>query len=292
LYTANRIHLKTGIPVAYDFRDIPEQNMSIFFSFKSRLKLARNSLFRAKCLQKASFVTTVSLWHQKFLSQFNNNVHLIYNGFDSELFYATEKHKISPYFDIVYTGSVEDTMSRDPSFLFKALSILQKKNSALSKELRVVFYSSDISFQKVKNLCLEIAPDIIGLLHHHEFVPFEEIPQILRDASVLLVLSAPAKIGCNGMMTTKFFEYLGVNRPILQTQSDEGCLEEVMKSADAGCSARSIEDALTFIEKMYLQWKSQGYTSSSSNQDIVKAFSRKVQVAQFEALFNLIPCKQ
>lgn len=88
------------------------------------------------------------------------------------------------------------------------------------------------------------------------------------------------------MMSTKFFEALGVEKPILCVRSDEDCLEKAIRETNAGLAGRNEEEVYQFLRNTYQQWKEQGYTSANIRKEILSKYSRKDQAAQFVEIFN------
>ena len=92
--------------------------------------------------------------------------------------------------------------------------------------------------------------------------------------------------GPKGVLTTKLFEYLGMERPVLCVRSDEGLLEQTIRDAKIGVAARTVDDAYTFLLEKYEEWKLNGYTTVQVNIDYKRQFSRKIQAKQFVDFFN------
>jgi hypothetical protein len=89
-------------------------------------------------------------------------------------------------------------------------------------------------------------------------------------------------------MTTKFFEALAVQRPILCVQGDEGCLEETIRLTRAGLSAHNVAETRQFIEQYYKQWLASGQTTIDADRAEIEKFSRKTQAEQFIRIFEQI----
>ena len=119
-----------------------------------------------------------------------------------------------------------------------------------------------------------------------DFVDFHEVPGVLSTSSIALLLTNLASSnGPNGVLTTKFFDYLGTERPVLCVRSDEGILENAIHNAGIGVSARSTLDAYNFILERWNEWKEKGYTYAKVNQEFKERFTRKAQAKQFVDLF-------
>lgn len=189
-----------------------------------------------------------------FLHQFNKNVHLIYNGFDPVQFYT--KDVVSDSFLITYIGKIYE---------FQDISLVE---------------------QAIRELNL---PDVQLNLHtpDHNTIPITSVGTELRKSSMAVVLTNPS---AKGMMTTKFFEALGCEKPVLCVPSDEGCLAQTIKNTNAGIATSDIEEIKAFILEKYREWKTNGFT----HQAVInkEQFSRQHQAEQFEQLFLELINKQ
>jgi hypothetical protein len=52
-------------------------------------------------------------------------------------------------------------------------------------------------------------------------------------------------------MTTKFFEAVGVEKPVLCVPNDEGCLAQVIEEVNAGLAANTALEVQDFIKEKY-----------------------------------------
>lgn len=127
---------------------------------------------------------------------------------------------------------------------------------------------------------------LLGYMDLYPYVEASQVPSILNNSSILLQLANTAsQSGPKGIMTTKLFEAMAVEKPMLCVRSDEACLEAAIREANAGASARTAQEAYDFIKYYFERWKTDGYTSVSVNKEVVKRYSRKEQAAQFMDLF-------
>ena len=294
--TAYKLSKKKHIPLLIDLRDIVEQfpsneHISKKFTYSKKInqvianvltkKLLRQ---RNKVLQEANAVTTVSPWHIDVLKHYAKNVYLIYNGFDPELF--VPKLSASHTFKITYTGRLMSAELRDPSLLFEAVANLYNAEKISPETLRIQFYTDDES----KNIISRLATTyrIISFTDYFGYVSNHSIPDILNDSSVLLLLTNKSTIGISpkGIMTTKVFEYLAVEKPVLCVRSDEGCLAETIRETKSGIAANTVEQVEYFIMEKYAEWQQNGYTHQQTNRQKVKQFSRKEQAEQFVCIFE------
>ena len=260
------------------FKSIPWLDKKITSFFKNRLLNKRNQV-----LKQADCVTTVSPWHVKTLKSYNPRTHLIYNGYDPELFFPQLIK--SKQFIIVYTGRLISLATRDPHLLFGAIARLNKEQLISSQKVRLHWYMDKYSKEVLSKLAENY--QISDYMDYFEYVPAAQIPEILNHSSKLLQLANKmSESGPKGIMTTKLFEALAVEKPILCVRSDEAYLEETINKTHSGIAARTEEEVYQFILTHYKQWEKEGYTYINVERENVKPFSRQKQADQFMQLFT------
>jgi hypothetical protein len=122
-------------------------------------------------------------------------------------------------FVITYAGRVTDTKVRDPEAFFHGLEIFLTSPSVEPRDVQVDFWGSEESV---------LAPFIATLTHPeqvavHPPVAYTDVPKLLSESVVLLLLTARGRVG---ILFTKLFEYLAVNRPVLVSPNDGGALQK------------------------------------------------------------------
>ena len=273
------------IPVITDIRDLAEQapgNQVNYLAHQSRwLRMfvapyqRINILRRNRQLQQADLVTTVSPWHVAFLKQINPNTHLIYNGYDANIY--TPEDVRTDEFIISYCGKFFGKPIQDADLLFAALKQLNEL------PYRLVIHTNPEGCRLLQALAGKygVQADING------YIPQSEVLKLYRRSSILLVLTNLASAqNVHGMMTTKFYEALGVEKPVLCVRSDEECLAQVISETNAGIAATSADEVKAFILDKYQQWQQNGFTRQAVKGK--QMFSRQEQVRQFEQL--IIQC--
>lgn len=294
LPTAARLTKQWNLPLIADLRDIAEQwgetpymQHPICTPFRSVNKqltqtYTRQSIRqRNKALETASSVITVSPWHQKTLQPVHPSVRLIYNGYDEYTFIP--KNIPSETFHIIYTGKIYDVQLRNPLLLFQALDALREQGR-LPENLSVDFYCEKGIQDELSELAKRHC--IADRIHIDNFVSNQQVIPLLHRSSICLILTNKADHnGPHGIMTTKFFEALGVEKPVLCVPSDEECLADVIQQTNAGLAATSVEEIQAFILDKYAEWKKNGFTRQAVLQEEKQRFSRQYQAKQFEQLF-------
>ena len=289
LEAASQVARKAGLPFVADLRDVIEQYTGNEF-LKHKLPDWIASRYRTRSIRKrnrvlkqADWVTTISSWHVELLKQYNPNVSLIYNGFDPELFYSQVIP--TPVFTIAYTGRVLSLAMRDPSLLFEAVARLARENYILPDYFRIGWYVDEASQRLLLPLIKKY--DLASYTDFHGIVAAAKIPNILNRSSVLLLLTNKADAqGPKGVMTTKIFEAFAVEKPVLCVRSDEGVLADTISRAHAGVSARTADEAYTFIRGQYDVWRRKRSTHAAVDRTFVQSFSRRSQAEQFIHIFD------
>ncbi len=269
------------LPVITDIRDLAEQapgNQVNYLAHQSRaLRIfvkpyqQVNICRRNRQLRQADCITTVSPWHVAFLKQFNPRTELIYNGYDADI-YKPEDVRCKE-FVISYCGKFFGKPIQDADLLFAALAQLREL------PYRLVIHTNPDGRQLFRALA-----ELYGVnAEINGYIPQSEVLQLYRKSSILLVLTNQASAqNVHGLMTTKFYEALGIEKPVLCVRSDEECLAQVIAETNAGIAATTVEEVKAFIMDKYGEWQAKGFTRQPVKGKQV--FSRQQQVRQFEQL--------
>ena len=298
MQAAWRLSKKNGLPLVVDLRDIIEQYSGNEFITHSLPKLfgidkiissnfkKRNLQLRNKILRDAACVISVSPWHVLVLSEYNDNTKLIYNGFDSEVFYPA--HKRAEQFFITYTGRLLSVAMRSPDLLFQALERLANEHIITPDMFRLRWFVDEKSKQIIEKET-EKYSNLSAFMDYKGYVAASKIPEILNESEIILLLTNKSDSkGPKGIMTTKFFESLAVGKPILCVRGDEGYLEAVINRTRSGLSAHNVDEVYDFIKQHFLRWKENLPYKDCSDKEEIKKFSRESQAKQFIEIFNHI----
>ena len=286
------------LPFIVDLRDIIEQytgNEFITHNLPKFLGLDKliASIFRKrslatrnKILKNAAALTTISPWHASVLKQYNAKTQLIYNGYDPEVFYPDDIK--ADKFYITYTGRLLSTAMRNPDLLFHAVKRLAEEGVISPDSFQVRWFTDSKSTQNI----LAAANKYDGIeayMKYFGYVPASEIPKVLNESNILLLLTNKSDAnGPKGVMTTKFFESLAVEKPILCVRGDEGCLEEVINRTRSGLSAHNVDEVYDYIKDHYTSWRKGKPCVNNPDKEEIKKFSREAQAQQFIRLFDQI----
>ena len=293
LRTTKRLAEKYHLPYIVDLRDIAEQWGNIPYqthriSASMLINKCLGSIYqkinlwqRNKVLRQAQAVVTISSWHQAILRQFNPNTFLIYNGFDQNEF--VPKDIDSPVFRIAYTGKIYNTEFRDPRLMLQAVSELVREGQIKLAHIEISFHIDTPSIPSIQQLAEYYG--VSDICHINGYIPKSELTGFLHNSSVLMVLTClSTPQGSHGILGTKFYEALGVEKPVLCVRSDEECLAEVIRLTNAGIAAGNKEQAKDFLLQQYNIWLQNGFTRQPVVQTKKQLFTRQYEAAQFEQL--------
>ena len=87
-------------------------------------------------------------------------------------------------------------------------------------------------------------------------------------------------------MTTKLFEAIGTQKPVLCVRSDEDCLERCISKSGIGVAARTADEAERFLLEQFGQWKEKGFTRAAVTPQAMELYSRRNQTGQFAELLD------
>ena len=269
LGAAQRIAKALNVPLICDVRDLEEQVDDSTYQYRHqawytmpfrRLYRAIYTRRRNRVLCAAHAITTVSSWHAEFIQNLTARrsnsaaVYTIYNGFDDRQFYPEDIP--TDTFTITYIGSLFDW-----------------QKPALEKVRRVI---DELNQSIIENRKSKIEFD----LHtpQHNTVPHDRLGDAIRRSGIMLVLTSEQT---HGMLTTKFYEALGCEKPILCVPSDKGALADLIAYTHAGIATDGIEAIKTFVLEQYRQWKQNGFTRQHTQHR--NEFTRN---AQYDKLYN------
>ena len=179
-------------------------------------------------LTKADEVVTVSNACAEGLEEIaKRKIHVVTNGYNFPEFDST-KVELDKDFTISHFGSMPFT--RNPLVLWKALSQLLQTNTELASLLKINLIGT-VDYQVIdslKEFGLEKYVTVTPPIPHQESI-------LLQRSSQLLLLVANNSGNVKGILTGKFFEYLGAKRPIIAIGENESDLQAIVNHTKCGC---------------------------------------------------------
>ena len=245
-----------NIPLHVDLRDLDEQVPGAQYQHHRQWWVrpfrewyrAANIRRRNSILRRATSISSVSPWHTEYISSIlHRTPSTIYNGFDAKQFYWSEIK--SDTFLISYIGKLYD---------FQDIRPIEDAVQELNLP--------DLRLQIIQG-----------------GIPTDEVGDLIRQSSIMIVLTNKE---AKGMMTTKFYEALGCEKPVLCYPDDEGVLSAAIKATNAGIATDDKEVVKAFILDKYAEWKANGFSRQAVNQAEQKRFSRQYQTRQMEQVLS------
>ncbi len=219
---------------------------------------SRHKKLEKSVLQTADHVITVSKACAEGLQDIaERKVDVVTNGFIFPEFNAQEV-QLDKAFTIAHFGSMPN--ARNPMALWKALQGAIKINPAIAEHLQLKLVGP-VDFQIIEDIKkhqLERNMKLIPSVSHAESLVMQRSAQIL-----LLVANNAGNV--KGILTGKFFEYLGAKRPILAIGMADGDLHLALGETQSGqfCDFSDEEAMTAFVLDTFGKFQ-QGALHSSS----------------------------
>lgn len=265
------------VPLLVDFRDIVEQD--VHEGLRARLLYLRHLVRRYWATRRAFHAIAVSDEQQRILARrLAIPVTTIVNGYDEAMFLPLPAVR-TEIFLINYVGRILGQWLRDPTPFFTALDRLHADPDVMHGDIQVRFYGCEDAI---------LHPLLVG--HRcQEWVTlkprldYAQVPILIGQSGINLVLT---NRGRTGVLTTKFFEYLAVRRPILCVPDDGGALATAIATTRSGLASAEPVEIAGYIKRLYLDWKSAEGLVPVADSKGVEAFSRRNGACQLATLLD------
>ena len=104
----------------------------------------------------------------------------------------------------------------------------------------------------------------------------------MTESSVLVALGAAASNGQHGILGTKIFEAIGMEKPFVLIPSDEDSMAALIQQTGIGLAAKTTAQLKSFLLDKYAEWQANGFTRQTVNNKEI--FTRRYQARQFEQI--------
>lgn len=241
------IKKKFGVKWIIDYRDpwtlgYPTLGFSTFAD-KLRRIFQRND--ELKFLEFADYIITVSESLKKtFPEKYWSKIHVVPNGANTDEMDFTKINSRPNTFSLVYAGTIH-FQQLQRTYFFDVLKTFIAKNNIQPENFKLHFIGSKDSTE------LE---EIVEQLHLEDYfnitsrLALEDLYSYMYEASMFLHLKYDDR---DKIITSKQFEYLALQKPILLPESDEGDLEESILGNNAGFVCSSPNELINVLETQY-----------------------------------------
>ncbi|MEE9349462.1 MAG: glycosyltransferase [Flavobacteriaceae bacterium] len=248
-----------------DFRD-PWTDIDYFHQLPLTKKaLKKHTELEALVLKNADNVIVIGKTMQSNYLKFNENTHVIPNGFDT--FNENESVSLTKKFSLLHIGMLNS--DRNHTMLWKVLSELMTENRKFSDDLEIKLIGKICTeaMDSIKQYNLSNKVTHIDYIKHQAVFAQQQAAQVL----ILLINNVPS---AKGIITGKIFEYLQAKRPILAIAPNDGDLAEIIKNTNSGMVVSFNDEASLkkSILSLYESYKNNTLAVSSKN---IEKYHRK-----------------
>ena len=282
----NKIAKKMGLPFVADFRD-PWVNIDYYHDIKrSRFTLSLDRYLEGKILSRADAVITVSPGCEDLLVAGHKNMdhdrfHVIYNGFDAEVYPDPMPEPPDDKFIITYIGNLP--RNRYTPVLFQAIAELKKENKIAPEKFQLRFFGNiDRSVHS------ELAKfNIDDLLQVDDFIPHQQAIMRICQSHLLLLLINNTKTR-GAIVTGKLFEYLASRRRIFAIGPTDGDAANILAQTGTGSifEYEDEEGMKDFLFRKYQEFQHGKWQPISGAQ--IDKYERSNQLKQLAAIFEKV----
>lgn len=267
---------KLGIKWVADFRD-PWTQIDFYEQLLPGEKAdQKHKRLEKMCLEEADRVVTVSNACAEGLELIGKRkVDVITNGYEFPEFDPT-KVTLDDKFTISHFGSMP--FARNPLALWKALEIIVSENETFKNNLRIRLIGT-VDHKVIRSAeehGLSSFIEIIPPVSHSESIAMQRSTQLL-----LLVANNTGNV--KGILTGKFFEYLGAQRPIVAIGLHGSDLESAINSTKAGCFV-DFEDSVNLTENIRSSFENYQKNALYSSVENLKHFHSSHLAKKFISL--------
>lgn len=218
---ARYIYNKYNIPYIVDLRD-PWSFQKTKKTLKTTLIKIKNILKEFYTFSKASYILTVNETmtneYRRIYPIFKNKIITITNGYDEDDFKLIEPKKYKN-FTVVYAGKFGVSAGfRDPSVLFEAMQKLK------NEKLVIDFVHVGNKEQVVIDLAKKY--NVYRNCHFVGFKDYKESLEYCKGADIQILITGFE----SSEMTTKIFDYMGCNKPIVAVSTKHNELYKICKN--------------------------------------------------------------
>jgi len=272
LTAADGLSRRFGVPWVADLRDLPDE-LDARPGWPARRHARLQS---AVCRSASALVTVTPPLAERLGTRYPGPVHVVYNGYDPDDF-AEPVTPEGKTFDVVYCGAVRG--ERNPRLLLDALDELLAANRPALERVRVRFHGVGRGFFS-KHVGGRPCARLVTATPR---IPHAECIRLERRAAVLLLLSHRRGLG---VMTSKVFEYLGAERPILSVPGDGGVTDTLLEETGAGRVGRTPGEIAEVLLEWLDAWERTGRVPWHGRRGAVAKYTRRRQAGRLARVLD------
>jgi len=275
------LHHGTGTPWVADLHD-PWTDIS-YYDDLPHTRWARriDAALERHVLSSASAVTTVSpSWAELFARKAENQYAVVENGFSEQEFEPIDETPSDDRFVLAHVGKLY--ASRTPTAVWAALGRLREEEAIPQLRIRLIG-SVDPAVEQALD-----THGLTSLVDRTPFLPHEEaIREMARSTLLLLVIEPFAE--AEGMITSKLYEYLASERPVLGVGPPDGDAHNLLRRHDAGTVVEwsDVDRAADVLRAHYDAWAA-GAPRTGADRAELEAHTRRHQARRMARVLDAI----
>lgn len=273
---ASKLQRYSQLPWVAEFRDLWSDN---HVDLRIPVVHKLDSWLEDKILKSCNALVTVSEPLKECLERKHSKpTYVVYNGYDEDDY--PKKADLTKKLTLTYTGTIYPG-KRDPSHLFAAIASLSKDKKITPDIFQVRFYGPNQMIIKA----LAEKYGIKGYIYIGGTISYEESLARQCESWILLLLewNDPS---AKGVLTGKFFEYLGAKRPILCIGYNEGSIGKILKETEAGKILNKSADIERFLIRCIYEYKKGNDSLGFMMRDSALNFSRRTAAENLSKVFS------
>ncbi len=272
---------KFGAKWIIDYRDpwtlgYPTLSYSMFAN-TLRKHIQRNE--ELKFLEHADHIITVSeSLKNTFPEKYHHKISIISNGANTDEIDFSKINSTPDCFSIVYAGTIYP-QQLDNTYFFDVVKKFISDNEIIPENFKLHFIGSDGSSdleEIIQQLNLE---DYVNITQR---LSLEDLYDYMYDASLFLHLKYANR---DKIITSKQFDYLALQKPILLPQSDKGDIAESIVNNKAGYICENKDDLYFLLQQEYTKFINREDIRIYRTESFLNSISRNYSS---EKLLNLI----
>ena len=263
-----------------DYRDEwTTSEINEFGFFRGKIN-SLHQYFEKKWISKADLVTANTNYAKsKLISLHGDKCEKLLNGFDEKIANKGQDELTFNQLVIVHNGTLYPTQKLD--LLKEALLEIEiPDNFTIKLKFPGIKIKADIS-----NLVEKQFQNVPINLELTDRLPKKEIIEMQQKADVLLMVAHEGK---KGIVGSKLYEYLSLEKKVLLCPTDNDELEETLLGSNLGIIINDKKELIIELEKLIKSKIQNGLVNSSPNCEIINTFARSEQVKLLAKYINKI----
>lgn len=223
--TALKLKEKHNINWVADLRD-PWTNVYYNKLFpRTKLTEKKDKALEKKVSENADLISVVSNGLKEEFGKYNDNIKVLYNGFDTEDIEKNTNFKKNKKFTLSYIGNFKP--NQNVVGLWNALGDICKENSNFKKDLKISLTGNADSsiIESIKDNKLN------DNLEENGYVSHKKATELMNKADLLLFIIPQAENN-KLIITGKLFEYIACQSPILSIGPVNGNASNILSEAN------------------------------------------------------------